>query len=280
MKQIQRFRLKNPYFFLTTGMLLIALFMSWGIGSGFLDVILVSEEEVIKNMSYNSKQEYLDIILPNILTWEGAWLGAFLYISEVFPIFPSMMALGFIRELKGYFSLASHRFHKPKKSVRKACFWYAVQGGLAVTIALLIFNTILAPFVEVTFVDMGGIDDFFFPKYFYPLHPYCMFNVLACTIYFLVGFTFSLLAICIAMWKQNILWILATPFVVYKLENMLSSGLGGFRPLWVGDSVLAFQSSANLLVVSIPLWILIGVSICLIEWRLHTKKSWVCESGI
>ena len=280
MKQIQQFRLKNPYFFLATGVLLIALFMSWLIGSEFLNVMLATEEDVKKSMTCNSKKEYLDMILPIVLTWENSWLSVFLYITEIFPIFPSIVALGFIRELKGYFSLASHRFHKPKKSVRKACFWYAVQGGLAVTIALLIFNTILAPFVEVTFVDMGGIDDFFFPQYFYPLHPYCMFNVLACTIYFLVGFTFSLLAICIAMWKQNILWILATPFVVYKLENMLSAELGGFRPLRVGDSVLAFQSSANLLVVSIPLWILIGVSICLIEWRLCTKKSWVCESSL
>ena len=275
MKRISKSRIKSP--FLLAGILSMFVFMiiSWGFGSLFFEVMSYTEDYIMEN-SGNSKSEYLDMILPSILTWENSWLGAFIYLVNLFPLFPCIVALGFSRELKGYFPYAVLFMKSGKRTVRKTCLCYALLGGLVVTITLLLGNAMLAPFAKVSLVDIGGADDFF-SKNFYVLHPFFVFNVLACTIYFELGFAFSLMACSVALWKNNSVVILGVPFLFYHLENFVSSQLGGFLPLWSADSVLAFNTEHNILELSVPLIVIMIISVLLIEIKIHSRKGWVIQ---
>ena len=116
-----------------------------------------------------------------------------------------------------------------------------------------------------------------FSKNFYVLHPFFVFNVLACTIYFELGFAFSLMACSVALWKNNSVVILGVPFLFYHLENFVSSQLGGFLPLWSADSVLAFNTEHNILELSVPLIVIMIISVLLIEIKIHSRKGWVIQ---
>lgn len=272
MKRITKCRVKSPFLYVAIFSMIVVMIISWLYGSTFLEIISYSEERIKSTMACDSKKEYLDRILPQILTWENSLMGIFMYIINYFPLFPCLVVLGFSRELKGYFSNAVLYMKNGNRSIRKACLFYAVLGGLVVTISMLTINCMLAPFLKAALIDIGGADDFF-PKNFYVLHPFFVINTLACTIYFLVGFSFSLMSCSVALWKNNAVAILGIPFLFYHFENFLSSQLGGFLPLWSADSIVAFNTPHNILELSVPLLVIVGISIVAIEIKLRSRKG-------
>ena len=274
MKKITKSRIKNPFLFVAIFSMSVFIIISWLLGSTFWEIITYSEEFIKANSGGMSRKEYLDMILPQILTWENSWQGTFVYLVNFFPLFPCFVVLVFLRELKGYFPYAVIYTKSGNGSLRKTCFFYAMLGGGVVTISLLLGNAMLAPFAKAALPDIGGADDLF-PKNFYALHPFLVFNVLACTVYFLAGFAFAFMACSVALWKNNAVAVLGIPFLFYHFENFVSSQLRGFLPLASGESVLAFNTPYNILEVSLPLLIIVGVSIIAIEIKIHSKKGWI-----
>lgn len=271
MKTITKERIKNPFLFIAVLSLITVLIVSWLFGSEFLTVITYSEDYIKANGGM-SKKEYLNMILPQILSWENSWMGAFTYLVNFFTLFPCLVVLEFSKELNGYFPHAVIYMKNGNMSIRKACIFYAILGGIVVSVSLLLGDIMLAPFAKAALTDIGGADDFF-PKNFYVLHPFFVFNTLACTIYFLAGFAFAFMACSVAIWKNDAVFILGIPFLFYHLENFISSQLGGFMPLWSADSIVAFNTPHNILELSLPLLIIIGISIVMIEVKIHSRRG-------
>ena len=176
MKTITKERIKNPFLFIAVLSLITVLIVSWLFGSEFLTVITYSEDYIKANGGM-SKKEYLNMILPQILSWENSWMGAFTYLVNFFTLFPCLVVLEFSKELKGYFPHAVIYMKNGNMSIRKACIFYAILGGIVVSVSLLLGDIMLAPFAKAALTDIGGADDFF-PKNFYVLHPFFVFNTL------------------------------------------------------------------------------------------------------
>lgn len=278
MNKIDKFRLKNPYMYLSLIALFISLCLSWIVNGEVFKVIFHDSYQVIKEGEYMTREQYLDTVLENMLTWEYTWMNAFLYLVNLFPIFPSIVAIGFLRELKGYYPYAIIRLKHPKKELVLTCTKYAICGGVSVSAALCLFNVVFAPFLKASLLDIGGADDLF-PKNFYPLHPFCVLNVLSVTVYFLIGFAFTFLACSTALWAKNAAYVLCIPFIVYTVENFVSRELGGIFPLQSEECVLAFNTSYNILQLCVPALVLIGISICAVMLRICQKKNWSISDG-
>ena len=278
MNKIDRFRLKNPYMYLAFIALFISLCLSWTINGEVFKIIFHDSYKVIKENEYITREQYLDTVFENVLTWEYTWLNAFLYVVNLFPIFPSIVAIGFLKELKGYYPHAVIRLKYSKRDIVTTCVKYAVCGGLSVSAALCLFNLVLSPFLKASLVDIGGVDDLF-PQNFYPLHPFCVFNVISVTVYFLIGFTFTFLACSTALWAKNVAYVLCVPLVVYIVENFISRELGGIFLLQSEECVLAFNTPYNILQLCVPLLFLIVVGFCAIMLCLNQRKSWAISTG-
>lgn len=272
MNRITKYRMKNPYFYIALISLFLVLMIFWAIVSEVPKIYFINSYDA-PDFCGLSREKYLDIIMEGLLSWEGSWIYAFTYLVDYFPIFPTIVALGFSRELKGYYSHACNRLKNPRKELHFTCFRYAVAGGAAVSIALCGFCIALAPFVKAQVTHLNGFTEFF-PKDFYPLHPFVVFIIMSCTIYFGIGFAFCYFATSIALWKNNAVFILALPFVLYNVEQYLSIFID-ILPLKVRNCVVAFDSPYNPIEMMVPLLLIVGLSVILIELRLHCKKGWM-----
>lgn len=272
MKKVTKYRMKNPYFCIGFISLFLVLMIFWAIVGEVPKVYFIDSYEA-PNFCGLSRKEYLDIVMEGLLSWEGSWIYAFTYLVDYFPLFPAIVALGFSRELKGYYAHACNRFEHPRRELHFTCFRYAVAGGAAVSIALCGFCIALAPFVKAQVSHLNGFTEFF-PKDFYALHPFVVFIIMSCTVYFGVGFAFCYFATSIALWKNNAVFIIAGPLVLYNVQSYLSVFVN-ILPLKVRSCVVAFDSVYNPLEMMVPLFGMVALSVILIELRLQCKKGWM-----
>ena len=72
-----------PFLYVAIFSMIVVMIISWLYGSTFLEIISYSEERIKSIMADASRKEYLDRILPQILTWENSLMGIFMYIINI-----------------------------------------------------------------------------------------------------------------------------------------------------------------------------------------------------
>lgn len=272
MKKITKYRMKNPYFYIGAISLYLVVVIFWAVVSEVPKIYFINSYDAPEFCGL-SREKYLSVVFEGLLSWEAAWIYAFTYIVEFFPLFPAIATLGFSKELKGYFPHACSRLAHPRKEIHLTCLRYAFAGGVSVSLALCGFCITLAPYLKAQIRELGGFVEFF-PKDFYPLHPFAVYIIMSWTVYFGAGFAFCYFASAVAMWKNNAVFIMAAPLVLYNIMAHLDLFMD-VLPLKIRSCVVPFNTSYNPAELMVPILAVSGLSMLLVELRLHCRKGWV-----
>ena len=278
MRKVVSYRLKNPYMLLSVVMLFVTAVVCWVIGSPLLDFLkLGSDAKYLKEIEM-TREMFNDKMMPSAFAWEMILIWGLRYMPFIFPIFPALTALRFVTEKKGYLANGALRFQEPRQQMRKVCLYYAVMGGLTITIPVGAYFSVmrLFPYTGAKMQTLGGFTDAF-SGISYREHPYIILMIMACTIYFLFGFAFSLFACAVAMWKKQKALVLLLPLVLYTVLNYISSMFGGVLFLNMCEPVVAYSTLRSPLELCIPLCEIVVLSVVMIEGRFHMKRGWVVQ---
>ena len=270
MKTIKRIRIKNPYFLCSLIALLLCLGISWFFESTFAEIVFFMDYDA-PDLVDLPKDEIRKIMLDGIMCWEIYIDSAMRYLVDLFPLFAIIPTIPFLREYKSYFIFGTARFKNHNKSVLHAIFIYALQGGLCISVAFVIYFSIGSFFMVPTIENISGFAAIF-PQGFYMEHPYLFFVFMSTTIYFLIGFVFAGLACALALWTKKEFLIIILPLVIYILDSYLGS-IFRLQIFQLSSSVIAFNTVYSTFETFIPLipFAIFGFSLIIVGLRRRRK---------
>lgn len=260
MKKINQYRLKNKYSLISIVTLLIILILSWFYNSCLMEFLFDSRYTV----------EDQKILIPQILNWE-IWVDASMYyMVYLFPIFAILPVLPFQDEKKLYLRQGYHRFDNYRREVIKTILQYSLIGGGVLSLGFIAYYSIGSFFLVPSIENIGGYASIF-PADFYWNYPYLFFLFMAVTIYFAIGFTFSLMACGISILVDNKYLMVVIPWGIYLMDAYLLGGLG-LHNYQIFASVCSFNTILTTFESFIPVLILLVVAIGLTTIGILRKR--------
>ena len=199
MNVITKYKILNKYNVLSFISMLLVLWISWAFVSNFIEILTMdyfAPDLAVKTQQEANQLRYEYII--SILTWETYIDSSMNYVVYLFPLFSLITVLPFYNELKSYYVFGANRFRNYTKEVLRGVFSHALIGGLLIVLVFTVFFSIGSIFMQSSLTDIGGYASIL-PDGFYSKHPYLFFMFMTVTIYFTIGFVFSLLGCAIAL---------------------------------------------------------------------------------
>lgn len=239
MKTITKKRIVSKYSILSATGLLVLMFISWLMLSGFLEILLMdySAPDLPTDLT---KSEIRFVLLDQILVWETLISSSISYIVFFFPLFGILPVIGFVKERTTIMNMACHRVASLQKQYWKMIIQYSLIGGLTVSFSMFLYFTLFDYFMYPSIEDIGGYMDIF-PTDFYSNHPYLFFVFMAFSIYFFISFSYALLACGISMFTDKEYLIIVIPLLIYYVQNLLGS-LTGKLIFNISESVVSYNT--------------------------------------
>lgn len=268
MKTINKIRISQPCFFISMGMLLLVLGVSWFFESYFAEVMFF--------MDYNAPDlvgiaDAKSILLKSVLTWERFIDASMRYVVNIFPLFAVLPVIPFCFERKIYFIFGAARFHNYGRELYCAILKYSIWGGICISVGFSIYFSAASLFMVPSVNDIGGFSSIF-PTDFYSNHPYLFFLFLSVSIYFAVGVVFSGMACAIALYTDKEFYMLTLPILVYIGDSYLGYTID-FLPFKISESVCAFNTLYTTGQIFIPLLPLAIIDILLIVFGVRNRRK-------
>ncbi len=245
MKIITKHKIFNKYNFLSLLSMLLILWISWAFVSYFFEVLTMdyfAPDLGIKTQAEASEARYN--FITSLLTWERYIDSAMNYMVYIFPLFSLLAVLPFHNELKSYYVFGANRFNNYNKKILRGVLSYSLIGGLLVVLVFAIFFSVGAIFMVPQISDIGGFASIF-PEDFYSHHPYLFFMFLTVTMYFAIGFIFSLLGCGIALISDRPHNIIMIPMIAYISDAYILGGYLGLTNYQIFGSVCAFNTTLS-----------------------------------
>lgn len=249
MKTIVRKRICSGYSILSAIGLLVLMFASWLILSGFLEIIFMnySAPDLPSDLT---KSEIRFMLLDQIMVWETLISSSISYIIFFFPLFGVLPVIGLVKERTTIMNMACHRVKSLKKEYWKIITQYALIGGFTVSFTLFLYFTLFNYFMYPSIDDIGGYMDIF-PAGFYSNHTYLFFVFMAFSIYFFISFSYALLGCGVAMFTDRDYQIIVVPLLIYFIQNLLGS-LTGKLIFNISEAVVSYNTLYSTAEVFIP----------------------------
>ena len=274
MKKIHEIRMKNSYFYISLIALIVIMGITWFFESGFAEVMFFMDYDA-PDLIGQSKEEVKRMLLDQILVWEGYIDSAMRYIVYIFPVFAVIPTIPFLLEQNSYFVFGAARFDNYNKNLGKAILTYTLQGGVCITLGLLIYftigNLVMVPALD----DISGFTSVL-PKGFYAEHSYLFFVFMSVTIYFFIGLVFAGMACGVALFTTKEYYVLIIPILVYIGLGYLGSGFG-IHLFQIPVAVISYNTKYTTFECFIPLIPPAIIDIILISVGIaRRKKEIVC----
>ena len=263
MKTISKYRIFNKYNVISFTSMLLILWISWAFASYFIEIITMdyyAEDLAISTKEEADNARYQFII--GILTWERYIDSAMRYIVYIFPLFSLLTVLPFCDELNGYYSYPA-RFKNYSKSLINGILCHSFIGGITISAVFFVFFSVGTVFMVPQIENIGGYASIL-PDDFYYQHPYLFFLFMSFTIYFAIGFVFSLLGCSIALVTRKKHHVIIIPMLLYLCDAYILGGVLGLYKYQIFGSVCAFNTVYSTFENFIPLLPFFIISILII----------------
>ena len=272
MKVISKYRFFNKYNVVSFTSMLLILWISWAFASYFIEIITMdyyAEDLAISTKEEADSAKYQFII--GILTWERYIDSAMRYTVYIFPLFSLITVLPFCDELNGYYSYPA-RFKNYGKNLAYGIISHSFIGGLVISAVFSVFFSVGAVFMVPQIQNIGGFASVF-PDGFYHRHPYLFFIFMSFTIYFAIGFVFSLLGCSIALITRKKHYVIIVPMLLYLGDSYILGGILGLYKYQIFGCVCAFNTVYSTFENFIPLLPFFIISIFIILIYIFKQRN-------